>query len=166
VRNPQRKRTRLQGTTLTELSLAVVIAMVITIVGWAAVEMGHSEILSATARADSNRSVFAVLRSIQENILRASAIEVPDPDYPELDSIQMTVPTETGTVRRAFRLDDHTLVIDYKDEAAAPYGVFEPVEALSFTALDAPTNSLIEVTCRATGRNETINMRTVIRRRN
>ena len=166
MRNLQRKLMRLQGTTLTELSLAIVIAMVVAIVGWVTVEMGHREILTASAHAESNRSVFTVVKSIEENILRAAAIDLPDPDYPELDSIQMTVPTETGTVRRAFRLDNQTLVVDYKDESAAPYEAFGQVDTLTFTALDAPTNSLIEVTCRATVRNQTINMRTVARRRN
>ena len=64
MRNLQRKLMRLQGTTLTELSLAIVIAMVVAIVGWVTVEMGHREILTASAHADLFGSAPAGVRLV------------------------------------------------------------------------------------------------------
>lgn len=154
------------GLTLTELMAAMASVMVIVLVGWATVEMGHREVLTASARAESNQTIFAVIQAIEENVMQASAVAIPDPDYSANSSIQITVPTETGSVRRAYRLEDNALVIDYKDESAGPFAAFSGVTALNFTALDEPTNSLIQVTCTVAFGGEAVNMRTVARKRN
>lgn len=155
-----------RGLTLVELAIAMSTAMVIVLIGWATVEMGHRNALIASARAESNRTIFAVMQSIEENIMQASAIQIPDPSYPDANSIQITVPSDAGDVRRAYRLEAGALVIDYKDEEASAFDAFEGVTALAFTALDSPTNSLIEVTCTTTVDDQAVDMRTVTRKRN
>ena len=58
------------------------------------------------------------------------------------------------------------LVVDGKDEGGAPYQAFSGVTSLTFNALDAPTNSLIEIGCTVTIEGESIHMRSVARKRN
>lgn len=162
----RRMRTRSSALSLTELANCIAIAAVIMLVGWVSVEMGRRETVVARARTESSRSVFAVLSRIEHEIMRAATVEIPDPDYPYVDSIQLEVPVSGSTVRRAFRLEGDDLVVDLKDEGVAPYVAFSGISSLRFSFLDSPTNSLVEITCQCDVDGQEIDMRTVAKKRN
>jgi hypothetical protein len=155
-----------RAATLVELVSASAIAFVVLLVGWASVEMTQRETYATMTRVDTSRSVHGVLQAIETNIMRAQTIQVPDPDYTNVPSIQVQIPLDTGMVRRAYRLEDGFLVVDFKDEANEAFIAFEGVGELEFDVLDAPTNSLIEIVCTVTIREQTITMRTVAKKRN
>ncbi len=166
-RHMANRRRRLRGTTIAELAVAMSIGMIVLLTGWVTVEMSHRETNMALTRTEVSRNVYNVLRSIEDNVLRAETIQIPDPDYPSLDSMQVLVPDGAGgTLRRAFRREGTWLVVDWKDESDAPYHAFSGVTSLTFNALDAPTNSLIEIGCTVTIEGESIHMRSVARKRN
>ena len=160
------RRRSMLGMTLPELAAALAIASVVVLAGGVTMEMTQRETYTSLARTESSHTVFGVLHCIEADVMRAQTIEVPDPDYPNHDSIQLRVPLSSGIVRRAFRREGTTLVIDCKDEADSPRTVFEGISSLSFTALDAPTNSLIEIACTTTNKGQDVHMRTVARKRN
>jgi len=154
------------GATLTELGAAIAIAFVIALVAGVTIEMSNRETHAALMRVETSRSVFATVQSIENNVMRAETIEIPDPDHPDLDSIQMTVPLSSGTVRRAFRVENGWLMVDYKDESNAPYQAFANVTSLAFTSLDPPTDSLIQIACTTSIGGKAIQMKTVAKKRN
>jgi len=157
---------RTRGMTLTELAAASAVTAVVLLIAYATLEMGRRGTADVLGLVDTSRNVFNTLRTIEYDIMRAEQIEVPDPDYPEYDSIQVRVPTGAGVVRRAFRQEGDALIMDYKDELDAPYAAFDGVSSLTFTPLDAPTNSIIEIDCVTAGEGHTIHMQTVARKRN
>jgi len=154
------------GMTLTELAAASAVTAVVLLIAYATLEMGRKATSDALGRMETSRNAFNVLRSIEYDVLRAQQIEVPDPDYPSYPSIQVRVPTDTGVVRRAFRKDGDALIMDYKDEADSPHVAFDGVSSLTFTPLDAPTNSVIKIECAAAGQGYAIQMQTVAKKRN
>ena len=159
-------RRRAAAFTLVELSLAIVAAAVLMLSVWAAWEMGWRETWATQARAETARNAVAVLRSITHEIMRAETIEVPDPNHNKLDSIQLHVPVPGGAVRRAFRLEGDALIMDLKDEAAAPFAAFEGLSELTFTVLDPPVNSVVEISCSCADYGQSTAMRTVAKKRN
>ena len=144
--------------TLTELMAAAAICAVVSMVAWATVEMGRRETYVCRLRADTNRTAFNTLQSIQTEIMRAKSIEVPDPYYPHYDSIQLTIPTDTGDVRRCFRLEAGQLVADFRDEGG-PFEAYSGISELTFDILDEPVNTIVEVTCQSATNGETVAMR-------
>ena len=155
-----------RGATLTELAAAIAIAFVIALVAGVTIEMSNRETHAALMRVETSRNVFATVQSIENNVMRAEEIAIPDPDFPDSESIQMLVPLSSGTVRRAFRVEDGWLVVDYKDESDAPYQAFANVTSLTFTSLDPPTDSLIQIACTTTINGKSIQMQTVAKKRN
>ena len=101
------------GMTLTELATASAIGMMVVLIGWVTVEMSHRETASTLSRTESSRTLFGAIKTIEDDILRSQTIEVPDPDYPDHNSIQLHIPLESGTVRRAYRLDGTTLIAPF-----------------------------------------------------
>ena len=94
------------ATTLVELAIASAAGSVIALVAFATVEMSRRETAAAFDRTEMNRNAFAVLRAIEHNVMRAATIAIPDPDYPQYESMEVTIPLETGEVRRGFRRVD------------------------------------------------------------
>ncbi len=159
-------RTSARALTLVEMLLATAIAAVLSIVGWATWEMGRSDTSTAMSRGEQSRHSFSVLQIIEQEVMRASTIEVPDPDHADVDSIQLHVPTATDVVRRAFRLENGDLVIEMKDEGARPFVAFPGLVDLSFTVLDPPVNSLVRISCTSGDGEQAVIMQTVAKRRN
>ena len=160
------RRRKAAAFTLTEFAVAIVAATVLMLVAWAAWEMSWRQTWATLARSETARNTVAVLRSITHEVMRAETIEVPDPDHDDADSIQLHVPVTGGTVRRAFRLEGDALIMDLKDEAAAPFAAFEGLSELTFSVLDPPINSMVEISCSCTDYGQATAMRAVAKRRN
>ena len=160
------RRRKAAAFTLTEFAVAIVAATVLMLVAWAAWEMSWRQTWATLARSETARNTVAVLRSITHEVMRAETIEVPDPDHNKVDSIQLHVPVAGGTVRRAFRIEGDALILDLKDEVAAPFTAFEGLSELTFTVLDPPMNSVVEISCSCTEYGQAIVMRTVAKKRN
>lgn len=151
---------------LVELMVAVVALAVLTLIGWAAWEMSHRESAAAQARTQAYQNTFAVMQRLKYDIMLATSIEIPDPDYAHLDSIQVRVASGGGTVRRAFRLVDEELIIDKKDEAAPSFAAFDGISKLEFTMVDPPTDSMVRIVCASEANGHEIEMETVVKKRN
>ena len=162
MRFPRRRRAAIS---MVELLIAVVVAAVVMLFVAATWEMGWRQIVVARERSRAADSGFVVLRRIEQEVMRARTIEVPDPDYAGAPSIQLTVPVGSSEVRRAFRLVGDELMQDQKDEGIEPFAAFEDVQALEFTILDAEATT-VEITCTAARNGRTIDMRTTARKRN
>jgi len=152
--------------TLAELLTAATVCGVIVLVGGATWEMSWRSLGLAKSRGETGRNAFGVLNLIQQETMRATTIEVPDPDYPGVDSMQLTVSTAGSSVRRAFRLSGSELLVDRKDEGPAPFAAFDGVSALSFTVLDPPLATQVQITCTSNVDGQQIQMQTVARKRN
>jgi len=152
--------------TLTELMISVAAGAILVLAAWAMWAMSHRQNVAARGRAESSSTAFAVLQRIEQEVLRAQQIEVPDPDYPAEPSIQLRVNTGSAVVRRGFRLADGQLVVDMKDESAEPLRVFEGIDALEFTVLDPPTNSTVAVACTVNIYGQQSVLRSVAKKRN
>jgi len=159
-----------RAVTIPELMIAIAAAAVLVLAGWAMWEMTRRETVAARARAECSRVAFAVLQRIQQEVMRAETIEVPDPDHATAGTIQLHVPDpDTGpgaTVRRAFRLDGDEFIIDLKDENVAPFAPFDGISGLTFTVQDPPMNSRVLITCSASSKGEQVEMRTEATKRN
>jgi len=157
------------GSTLLELYFVLAISGILMLMGmvtwaggWSALEgMKYANM----AYLDAN----GVINAIQEQVQRASTIQVPDPNNTAVPSIQLLVPNQANlntTLRRAYRLVGNNLIMEWKDEGIGPVTVFSDVTAFSATILDAPTNSLVQLTCTCVDGTETISMSTVANMRN
>jgi type II secretory pathway pseudopilin PulG len=151
--------------TLVELMVAMTIAAVLATTAWLAWEISCRETAAATAASAAQRNAFSTLRRIEQEVMRAETIQVPDPEY-AAPSMQLNIPSGGGTVRRAFRLEGGALIVDLKDEMAAPYEAFSGLTALSFVVLDPPTSSQVRITCSAASNRQSVQMQTVATRRN
>ena len=112
---------------------------------------------------------FGVMNSVQEQVQRASTIQVPDPNNTTVPSIQLLVPNQAvpnTTVRRAYRLVGNNLIMEWKDEGVGPVTIFSNVTAFSAVIQNAPTNSLVQITCTCVDGTETTSMSTVASMRN
>jgi type II secretory pathway pseudopilin PulG len=166
----QAERRRLpEGSTLLELYFVLAISGILMLMGmvtwaggWQALEgMKHANM----AYQDAN----GVVNAIQEQVQRASTIQVPDPDNTGVHSIQLLVPNQLNlntTLRRAYRLVGNNLIMEWKDEGVGPVTVFTDVTAFTATFLDAPTDSLVQLTCTCVDGTETISVSTVANMRN
>jgi len=165
----RRRRTTDSGLSLMELTMAIIVSAVIMLVVSASLELTWRHAGRARARTESASSAFAVLDHIEKDIMRCAALEVPDPDYgkaKDVDSIQVYIPTDSGTVRRAFRLENGALVVDHKDEGVEPHTPFAGLTSLTFTILDEPYNSLVQISCTTEVKGKALQMQTVAKRRN
>ena len=145
--------------------MAVTASAVLVLAGWAMWEASRREQLTARRRAECSRTTFAILQRISRAVMRAETIDVPDPDHGG-QSIQLHVPETGGTVRRAFRLSGDALIMDLKDEGVSPITIFDEISSLTFTILDAPTNSRVEIACSVMIDGEQVQMQTVASKRN
>jgi len=162
----RRLKNNVSALSLTELMSCTAIGAVVAMVAWVTVEMGRREVIVSRARTESSRNVFGSLSRMEHEVMRASMVQIPDPDYENADSIQLMVPFYGSTVRRAFRLEDGDLIVDVKDELAEPYVAFSGISSLDFSFLDGPTNSLVEIACMGNVDGQQIDMRTVAKKRN
>ena len=162
---PYTRRSR-GGFTLPELMIAMAAGAILMLVAGTMWIMMHTEARNARIHSECSRTAFAVLRRVEEEVMRAQEIEVPDPDYMSASSMQVRIPDGAGTVRRAFRLDGDTLVIEWKDESGLEHEAFENISALTFALVDAPTNSQVRISCTATIEDEQVQMTTVATKRN
>lgn len=151
--------------TLTELMISIAAATVLVLAGWAMWEFGRNQTLAVRAQAEASRTAFGVLQRIEQDVMRAEQIEVPDPDYGG-NSMQVRVPSGGATVRRAFRLSNGRLVIDMKDEPAGLLQVFGNITGLTFAVLDAPSNTHVRIACAVTRNGEQAQLQTVAKKRN
>lgn len=164
-----RSRGRLRhigGFTITELAASIAIAGVIALTAWSVWEMMVRGSRNAQATALTAGESFNTLQRIEQEVMRASIIEVPDPSYPSVPSMQVSVPNGTGTLRRAFRLSGGNLMVDLKDEGVAPYAAFSNISSLTFTVLDPPNNTAVRMVCACTRNGYTVRMESVAKKRN
>ncbi len=158
--------TRRRALTLVELMVCAAIAAILLLTAWATWEISCRETNTARVLGVCQREVFSALRRIEHEVMRAAVIQVPDPDYVMVPSVQLRVLKEGDSVRRAFRLVDGALIVDLKDEGVAPYEAFNGLSELSFSVLDAPTNSQVQIICTGTRNGHSVQMQTVALRRN
>jgi len=154
------------GFTLPEMMVATAISVVVVFTALISWEMSWRESANAATTARVSKEAFGVLQRIEQEINRGETLQVPDPSYANIPSIEISVPTASGTVRRCFRLVNGALIADLKDEGAAPYVAFDHITALTFTVLDAPINALVQISCTCTFNNRALTMQTVAARRN
>jgi type II secretory pathway component PulJ len=162
----RRARQNTASMTLVELMVAILILAVLLLAGWTTWTLGWRGVSDSRNKGDAAQTVFGVLQTIEQDIHRASAVQVPDPDHPSVSSIQMYIPSSTSTVRRAYRLENGAVISDRKDEGPAAYTAFENVSALTFTVLDPPENKQVSITCTADVYGQQSQMQTIVRRRN
>lgn len=154
------------GFTLPEMMVATAISVIVVftaLVGW---EMAWRESSNAATTAKISKEAFGILQRIEQEVNRGATLQAPDPAYTNVPSIQVTIPTPTGNVRRAFRVVNNALIVDFKDEGPAPYTVFDHITAMTFTMLDPPTNSQVQISCTCTFNGRAMTMQTVAARRN
>ena len=161
-----RFKTKDKGVTLVELAVVTVVLAVLVMIAWTTWEMSQRETSAAQARTQAYQNSFAVMQRIKHDIMLATSIQIPDPDYAHLDSIQVRVSTPGSSIRRAFRLVDEELIIDLKDELAAPFTAFDGISGLEFSMLDSPVNSMVQITCTSQVRGQEVRMETVTQKRN
>ncbi|GAH85185.1 unnamed protein product, partial [marine sediment metagenome] len=146
--------------------ISVAAGAVLVLAAWAMWAMSARQTVAALARAESSSTAFAVLQRIEQEVLRAREIQVPDPEYPAASSIRLDVGTGRPKVYRAFRLADGQLVVDMEDESAEPLRVFEGIDALEFTLGDPPMNSVVEIACTVTIDGQRSVLRSAAKKRN
>ena len=157
------------GSTIIELYFALAIGgilmlmgMVTWVGGWKALEgMKYANMAYLNA--------FGATNAIEEQVERCNTIQVPDPNNAGVTSIQLLVPNQNvpgTTLRRAYRRVGNNLIMEWKDEGIGPVTIFSNVTAFGATILDAPTNSLVQLTCTCVDGTKTISMSTVAWRRN
>jgi prepilin-type N-terminal cleavage/methylation domain-containing protein len=161
-----RPANRRRGVTLVEMAVAMLIGAIILMTAWVTWEISWRQTVAASNAGACQRNAFSALRRIEQEVMRAEVIQVPDPDHPSVPSMQLRIPNGAGTLRRAFRLQEGALIVDLKDEGVDPYEAFDGLSALSFTLLDAPANSQVRVTCDAAQHGQAVQMQTVATRRN
>ena len=163
-----RGRTCRSGLTLTELMISIVAGAVLVLAGFAMWTLSYRLNLAARARAEASQTAFAVLHRIEQDVMRADQIKVPDPDHdhPNDASIRLRIDNSGTPVYRAFRLSAGQLVIDLKDGSNAPLALFEGISLMTFTVLDVPTNSRVQIDCTVTIKGQQAQMRSVVMKRN
>jgi prepilin-type N-terminal cleavage/methylation domain-containing protein len=171
-----RSRVASSGWTLVEFAVAMAIFAVIMLVGMATWQMGWDGIRDEQNATLDYENAFSGLHTIVEQIQRSNSITIPDPDNTGVPSIQVLVsplwntslgnPSYGNNVRRAYRLVGKNLIMEWKDEGDAVSTLSTDFTALTFTMLDAPVNSKVQITCSCTQGNRTVQMETVAWRRN
>jgi hypothetical protein len=121
-------------------------------------------------------NAFGALHAMAEQVQRSNTIQVPDPDNTGVPSMQVLVPplwnpslgnsAYGGNVRRAYRLVGKSLISEWKDEGDAVTTIYTGVSALTFTVLDSPTNTEVQIALSCTQGNRTVQMQTVAWKRN
>lgn len=154
------------GLTMVEMMTALAIGSIVLLVGWSVWEMTWRGVVAARAEAEAARGAFNALQRIEQEVQRGMTLQTPDPAYPNLPSILVTVPTTGNPVRRAFRLVNGNLIVDLKDEGVAPYPAFSGITNLTFNILNAPVNSQVEIVCTCVNNGRSNTMRTVAFKRN
>ena len=159
-------RTNESGLTIIELLIAVVASIIIVLIGWIVWEYSIRQTTISRSSAAASRNAFSVLRRIEQEVMRARSVQVPDPDYGSVPSMQLVVPTDAGDVRRAFRLVEGVLIVHWKDEAAGQVDAFADISGLTITALDSPSNTRVQIACQSTVNGESVEMTTIVSKRN
>lgn len=154
------------GFTLPEVMVAIAISVVVVFTALAGWEIAWRHSSEAATAAKVSKEAFGVMRQIEEEINRGQTVTIPDAAHAGVPSIEIGVPTATGVKRRAFRLVDGAVIMDLKDEGAAPTEIFDHVTALTFQALDPPTNSMVQINVTCTFNGRPFALQTVSVRRN
>lgn len=165
---------RVRAFTLPEMTMAVSIGFVVAIIGWAMMIFAWRQIYVNRLQTTAQMAAYGVVQVIAEDVMRASIIEVPDPDYPSVPSIQVRIPSGITTLRRAYRLVSGNVLSQYKDEGVAAYTIYDNVQALTFTYVTASTNpaqslpakSAVEISCTVAGAGQNIQVTSTAAARN
>lgn len=153
------------GLSLVELMVGIAGATILMLASWSLWALSAKQLSESRSVSDAQKNAFQTLRRIEQEVMRASVIQVPDPNYAALASMQLRIPSGTSTVRRAFRLSGDDLIVDLKDEGST-YAAFEGLSSLSFAILDPPANTTVRITCASTVGGKTVQMQTVAYKRN
>ena len=151
---------------LVEFAVAMAIFAVVMLVGLATWQIAWGGVRDERNATLAHENAFGALHAIEEQVQRSNTIQIPDPDNPSLPSIQLLLSPLGTNVRRAFRLVGNNLIMEWKDENTGARTIFTGVSSLTFTMLDAPNNTLVQIACSCTQRNRTVQMQTVAWRRN
>jgi len=162
----RRTRAASDGLTLVELGVATSIFAIVMLVGYVSWEMGWRGMRDEQNATLAYQNAFNALHTMEEQVQRSNTIQVPDPDNATVPSIQLTLSLNGTTVRRAYRLSGSNLLMQWKDEGFGPKAIFTGVSSLTFTMLDAPNNTMVQLACSCTTGSRTVQMQTVAWRRN
>jgi len=164
------------GMTLVEFAVATATFAVVMLVGLVSWQMGWDGMRDERNATTDYESAFGALHTMVEQVQRSNSITVPDPDNTGVPSMQVLVsplwntslgnPSYGKNVRRAYRLVGTSLIMEWKDEGDLVSTICTGVSALTFTILDSPTNTEVQIACSCTQGTRTVRMQTVAWRRN
>lgn len=153
--------------TLPEMGMAIAVSAIVVLIGWAMIIFAWRVVYQNRVQSDAQRVCFNVVQMIEEDVMRGTKIEIPDPDYTSVPSIQVRIPgTGTATLRRAYRFVSGNVIVQYKDEGIGPYTAFGGVTSMAFAYVNAPTNSIAQTTCTMTAGGATIQVVSTAYKRN
>jgi len=159
-------RQRRRAFTLPEMAMAILIGSVVVLIGWAVMVFTWRVVYQNRIQTAAQTTAFNVVQMIEEDVMRSALIEVPDPDYPSVPSIQVRIPFGNTTRRRAYRLVGGNLVAQYKDEGVGPYTAFSGIGGMAFAFVNSPTNTVVRTTCTMNVGGATIQITSSAYRRN
>jgi len=160
------KGKKLRAFTLPELGMAMAIAAIVVLIGWAMIVFTWRTVYQNRIQSDAQRIAFNAVQIIEEEVMRGAVIEIPDPDYPSLPSIQIRVPNGTSKLRRAYRFQSGNLIEQYKDEGGTARTVFSGISSMTFAYGNAPTNTIARTTCTVVAGGATIQVTSSAFKRN
>jgi hypothetical protein len=164
----RRFRSTSRGLSLIELAVSMASASIAMLIGLTAWGVGWTQYENVENASRAYLDAFGVMNSIEEQVQRCTTIQVPDPDNPSVNSIQLLIPNQSGsgTLRRAYRRVGNTFIMQWKDENVGPVTVFSDVTSFTATILNAPTNSLVQLNCTCADGTATVSTTTVAAKRN
>jgi hypothetical protein len=148
------------------MGMAIAIGSIVVLIGWAMMVFAWRQTYQNRIQTTAQITAFNAVQMIEEDVMRSSQIEIPDPDYPSVPSIQLRVPSGNTTIRRAYRLVSGNLIAHFKDETAGSYTAFSGISAMTFAFANSPTNTIARTTCSVVAGGATITVASTAFRRN
>jgi hypothetical protein len=174
--------------TLLELVVSMGSAAIAMLIGLTAWDIGWTQFQGVQSASQAYLDAFGVMNSIQEQVQRASTIElltggtsssygtvVANPGSTAYQGILLLVPNPNGEtdssyltnpLERAYWLSGTNLMMQWINENIGPLVIFSDVTSFSAVMQNSPTNSLVQLNCTCADGTETITMTTVAGMRN
>ena len=177
-----------RGVTLLEMIISMASASIAMLIGLTAWGVGWTQYKNVEYASRAYLDAFGVMNSIQEQVQRASTIEmltggtassygtvVASPGGTAYSGIVLLVPNPnsetnpsvaTNPLQRAYWLSGNNLMMQWISESIGPIVLFSDVTSFTAAIQNSPTNSLVKITCTCADGTETITMSTVACMRN